>query len=81
MNMIKTKRFWLAVGAVVVMVLQAFGVKVDAEYVNELISAVCGVLIMVGVLANPASETTPIEPEATDTTDSRDTESVDESNE
>ncbi|MGN1099183.1 MAG: hypothetical protein ACI4S9_02465 [Christensenellales bacterium] len=55
-NIIKTKRFWLAVGGVIVLFAQFFGLKIDADYVNELISGVCGILIMLGIMANPASE-------------------------
>ena len=37
------------------MLLQLLGVKVDAPYVNEIVSVVCGILMLLGVI-KPAGE-------------------------
>lgn len=35
------------------MVLQALGLRIDAPYVNEIITAVLGVLVVLGIINNP----------------------------
>lgn len=47
---LKSTRVWLAIAAAVVVVLQAVGIKVDAPVVNEVISAVCAVLVILGFM-------------------------------
>lgn len=47
---IKTKKFWISLVGIVIMLLQLFGVKVDAPYVNEVVNSICAVLILIGLL-------------------------------
>ena len=46
----KTKKFWLSFAGVIILMLQLFGVKVDAPYVNEIVDSICAVLILVGLM-------------------------------
>ncbi len=51
---IKTTGFWISLTSAIVLVVQAlanvFGFKFDSSYVNEIVTSVCGVLVVVGVL-------------------------------
>ena len=49
-NKLTSKTFWLSLAAAVVVALQCFGVRVDAPYVNEAVSALCTVFIVLGIM-------------------------------
>lgn len=49
---LKSKGFWISLTGAVVVLMQTLGVKFDVAYVNEVISAVCAVLIVVGVMVD-----------------------------
>lgn len=53
-----SKGVFLSIAGAIVLVLRAFGVKIDAPYVNEIIQAVCALLIVLGVVttAKPAKD-------------------------
>lgn len=50
----KTTGFWISLGGAVVLIIQAIGnfcgFKIDSELVNQLITSVCGFLVVVGIL-------------------------------
>ncbi len=52
----KNASFWMSLSGAVVMVLQCLGVKVSAPYVNEVISAICSVFVIVGIMTPAKSE-------------------------
>ena len=47
---LKSKKFWLSLAGVTVMLLQLFGIKVDGPYVNEIVDSICAVLILIGLI-------------------------------
>ena len=47
---LKTKSFWLTVVGAVIMLLQAFGLKINVPVVNEIITALCSVAIVMGIM-------------------------------
>jgi uncharacterized membrane protein len=49
-------KFWLTVLGGVVILLQAFGLKIDAPLFNEGLTAVGGGLILIGVLKKSANK-------------------------
>lgn len=57
---IKTTGFWISLCSAVVLLIQtianAFGFKFDAQYVNEIVTSVCGVLVVIGVLIPSKTE-------------------------
>lgn len=55
-NKMKNASFWMSLGGAVVMVLQCLGVKVSAPYVNEVISAVCSVFVIIGIMTPAKTE-------------------------
>lgn len=65
-NKFKTKKFWVSLGGMLIMLLQLFGIKVDAPYVNEVINALCGVCVFIGLLSGDEqkSQTETSEPQS-----------------
>lgn len=53
MNKFRTVSFWMSLCGAVVILLTTLGVRVDAEYVNEVVTALSGVLVLLGVLTAP----------------------------
>lgn len=47
-----TKRAVMAMASFVLLLLQAFGLKIDVPVVNEIISALAGVLVMLGIISD-----------------------------
>ena len=56
------------VGAIV-LILQSFGVKVNAEYVNEVATAIAGVLVALGFVIPSKTDTAPTETQNPDISD------------
>lgn len=54
MKKYQTTGFWISLTGAVLLVLQnlgeAFGFKIDSNLVNTIVSSICGVLVVVGVL-------------------------------
>jgi uncharacterized membrane protein len=44
---------WTAIAALVLLVLQAFGIEIDAGQYDKIVTAVLGVLALAGVISNP----------------------------
>lgn len=47
---LKSKRFWITLVGAVIVLLQAIGLKVDVPAINEIVTAVCSVAIVLGVM-------------------------------
>ncbi|MDR3263484.1 MAG: hypothetical protein LBT30_04160 [Clostridiales bacterium] len=47
---LKSASLWLAIAGGVILLLQAFGMKIDVPMANEALSAVSGLLILLGIL-------------------------------
>ena len=47
-----TKKCIFAIASFVILVLQAFGIKVDVPVVNEIIAAAASVLVMLGIVTD-----------------------------
>lgn len=50
---LKNYGFWLSLASGIIILLQAFGLKVDVPYVNEIITGILGVLVILGIINNP----------------------------
>ena len=48
---------WISIISAVLMLLQAMGLKFDLPYVNEIITSILGVLVTLGIISNPSTET------------------------
>ncbi len=52
-----TKKTVIAIASFVLLLLQAFGLKIDVPVVNEAISALAGVLVMLGIVSDGSGGT------------------------
>lgn len=55
-NKLRSKKFWFSLAGALILLLNLLGFRVDAPYVNEVLNAICGVLIVVGLMDEPQSE-------------------------
>ncbi len=51
-NKLKTKSFWVGIAGAVVLILQTLGLKINAPVVNEIISSLCAIAILFGVMVD-----------------------------
>ena len=58
---LKTKGFWVRIVSAVIVILQAFGLKLDAPAVNEILTAVVGLLVIFGIVSDPSAAGGPAE--------------------
>lgn len=49
----KNYGFWISIVSAILILLQAFGLKIDLPYINEIVSAVLGLLVILGIVNNP----------------------------
>lgn len=56
-NRLKNYNFWLGLISAILLILQTvFNYQFDSAYINEIISAVLGLFVVIGVIANPTKE-------------------------
>ena len=48
---IKSVKFWLSLSGAIVIVLQLFGLRISAPFVNEVVGAICSVFVILGIMA------------------------------
>lgn len=56
-NRISNTKSIMAIVGAVILILQKIGVNVDVPYVNELATAVCGLLVILGIFNKEGMET------------------------
>ena len=56
-NKLKTKSFWVGIAGAVVLILQTLGLKINAPVVNEVISSLCAIAILFGVMVDDTKKT------------------------
>ena len=58
---IKNYGFWMSLTAAVILMLQAigkaFGFTIDNEAITSIVTSICGVLIVLGIISDPTSGT------------------------
>lgn len=69
MNKFRTVSFWMSLCGAVVILLTTLGVRIDAEYVTEVVTALSGVLVLLGVLIAPDTQPKVDENKQADKTD------------
>lgn len=52
---LRNKGFWVSLVSAALVFLQAVGIKVDVPAVNEIVSALLTVLVVLGIVSNPSS--------------------------
>lgn len=59
---LKSGNFWISMISAVVLILQAvFNIEIKAEYLNQIILGILGLLVMFGIVSDGSSEETPVD--------------------
>jgi uncharacterized membrane protein len=56
---LKNYGLWVAIASFILLVLQQFGVHVNATGYNQVVTAFLGILVLLGIVNNPSSEQKP----------------------
>lgn len=57
-NRLKNYNFWISIFSAVLLILQALKIEFDIAYVNEIFTAVLGLLVVIGIISDPTRTTT-----------------------
>ena len=52
-NRLKNYNFWISMFSAVLLILQALKIEFDIAYINEIFTAVLGLLVVVGIISDP----------------------------
>lgn len=52
-NRLKNYNFWISMFSAILLILQALKIEFDVAYVNEIFTAVLGLLVVVGIIIDP----------------------------
>ena len=56
-NRLTNYNFWVSIVSAVLLILQALKIKVDFIYVNEVSTAILGLLVVIGIINDPTKST------------------------
>jgi phi LC3 family holin len=54
-NRLRNYGFWISLAALVLMLLKAFGVYIGDQQFNEIVNAILGILVLLGIINNPTT--------------------------
>ncbi len=57
-NRLTNYNFWVSMVSAVLLVLQAFDIQFDIAYINEIATAVLGLLVVIGIINDPTKSST-----------------------
>ena len=60
-NRLTNYNFWISIVSAVLLILQAFNFEFDIAYINEIATAVLGLLVVIGIISDPTKTYTPYE--------------------
>lgn len=52
-NRLTNYNFWVSIVSAVLLIFQAFNIKFDIMYINEIATAVLGLLVVIGIISDP----------------------------
>jgi len=58
-NRLTNYNFWISIVSAVLLILQAFNFEFDIAYINEIATAVLGLLVVIGIISDPTKIYTP----------------------
>lgn len=67
-NRLKNYNFWISLFSAVLLILQALKIEFDIAYINEIFTAVLGLLVVVGIISDPTRTLTKSSEENSKTT-------------
>ena len=68
-NRLKNYNFWISIFSAVLLILQALKIEFDIAYVNEIFTAVLGLLVVIGIISDPTRTTTKLTEETSTKTE------------
>jgi len=76
-NRLTNYNFWISIFSAVLLILQALKIEFDIAYVNEIFTAVLGLLVVIGIISDPTRTTikTPYQ-----TTEKKEKQEIDQNN-
>ena len=57
-NRLTNYNFWISIVSAVLLLLQAFDFEFDVLYVNEILTAILGLLVVIGIISDPTKSGT-----------------------
>ena len=57
-NRLTNYNFWISIVSAVLLILQSFDIQFDVEHINEIITAVLGLLVVIGIINDPTKSAT-----------------------
>lgn len=57
-NRLTNYNFWISIVSAVLLLLQAFDFEFDVLYVNEILTAILGLLVVIGIISDPTKSAT-----------------------
>lgn len=57
-NRLTNYNFWISMVSAVLLILQAFDIQFDIAYINEIVTAVLGLLVVIGIISDPTKSST-----------------------
>jgi len=60
-NRLTNYNFWISIVSAVLLILQAFNFEFDIAYINEIATAVLGLLVVIGIISDPTKSYNPNE--------------------
>ena len=76
-NRLTNYNFWISIFSAVLLILQAFKIEFVVAYVNEIFTAVLGLLVVIGIISDPTRTSVKLN-ETTSTTSSKQEETTQE---
>ena len=67
-NRLTNYNFWISIVSAVLLILQAFNIEFDVNYINEIITAVLGLLVVIGIINDPTKSASKTDTSSTITT-------------
>jgi len=60
-NRLTNYNFWISIISAVLLILQAFKINFDIACINEIVTAVLGLLVVIGIVSDPTKTATKVE--------------------
>lgn len=52
-NRLTNYNFWISIASAILLIIQAFKIEFNIAYLNEIATAVLGILVMIGIISDP----------------------------
>ena len=63
-NRLTNYNFWISIVSATLLILQAFNIKMDIANINEIVTALLGLLVVIGIINDPTKSSKDAESKA-----------------